>query len=438
MEGDIHAFGFLLLIHTNRRDESGYLQCNPGTNQRERDADKCADELIQDLAGVTIHQAQRRGLTIGQLERVVHRSGGEDSGQQAANEAANAVDAKSIQGIVITQLVLHQHHHVEADKTGDEADNRARNRSHKASALGDGGQAGDGAGDGPQRARLAALDSLGHHPRHSSGGGCEVRGDKCTGGQRRGAQRASGVETKPADPEHAGSDKAENQTVRHHPFLRVAAAFPDHDGRQEGRKAGRDVDDRASREVEYRNPATEERIQVATFAPNHVRDRDIHKEKPEHREHHHGMKSDALRKGPGDKRGRDDGEHHLVGHEGEVRDSGGVVGIGRGPHAVEEGVAEVADEGIAFAENQAVTADSPEEGDDSHHDEALHHGAEDVLAAHQTGVEQGQAGAGHHQDKGAAYQHPGVVTRGLSGLYRGLQGYEFRIFRCQNRQRTEK
>ena len=71
--------------------------------------------------------------------------------------------------------------------------------------------------------------------------------------------------------------------------------------------------------------------------------------------------------------------------------------------------------GVAFGEREAVTDDRPQNGDDRHQAEALHHGGEDVLAAHQAAVEQREAGSGHHQDQGGADQHPGVVAGALCG-----------------------
>src|SRR5260370_37871603 len=40
----------------------------------------------------------------------------------------------------------------------------------------------------------------------------------------------------------------------------------------------------------------------------------------------------------------------------------------------------------------------------------MHHGAEHVLAAHQASIEKGQARAGHHEDQGRTYKHPGVIA----------------------------
>jgi hypothetical protein len=57
----------------------------------------------------------------------------------------------------------------------------------------------------------------------------------------------------------------------------------------------------------------------------------------------------------------------------------------------------------------------------------LHHGAENVLLAHQAAVEEGQAGAGHEQDQGGGDQHPGVVAGGLGILDGLLEGRDLSL-----------
>jgi hypothetical protein len=160
-------------------------------------------------------------------------------------------------------------------------------------------------------------------------------------------------------------------------------------------------------------------------APHHVRHREVHEEHPQDGEHHHGAKAHALGERAGNQRRRDDGEHELVDHERLVGNGGGVERVGFGSHAAQEEVAQVADERVARGEHQAVAADRPQQGDDGHHGEALHHGAEHVLLAHQAAIEQSQAGAGHHQHERGTDQHPGVIAGRLGSGYRGLQGPQF-------------
>ena len=65
-----------------------------------------ADQLVQHLPGVAVHQAQRHGFAGGILQAVVDRVGGEDAGEDRAQRSAGAVDAEGIQRVVVAELVL--------------------------------------------------------------------------------------------------------------------------------------------------------------------------------------------------------------------------------------------------------------------------------------------------------------------------------------------
>jgi hypothetical protein len=117
----------------------------------------------------------------------------------------------------------------------------------------------------------------------------------------------------------------------------------------------------------------------------------------------------------------------LVDHVRLFGDGRGVLGVGSETHAAQEEVVEAADEGVAMAECEGVAGHRPQNGDQSHHGEALHHGAENVLAADQSAVEKGQAGTGHQQDQGRGNKHPGIVAGGLSMLDRLLQGCDLSL-----------
>ena len=79
-----------------------------------------------------------------------------------------------------------------------------------------------------------------------------------------------------------------------------------------------------------------------------------------------------------------------------------------------------ADEPVAVTEGQRVADNRPQNGDQSHHREALHHGAEDILLAHQATVEERQSGTGHQQNQCSRRQHPCVIAGELSAGGSGL------------------
>jgi hypothetical protein len=165
-------------------------------------------------------------------------------------------------------------------------------------------------------------------------------------------------------------------------------------------------------------------VEQSAHAPDHVGHGAIDEQGPKGEKDGHGAELHALGKGAGDQRRGDDGEHELVDHEGLLGDGGGVVGVRRDADAAQEEVLKASDEGVAMAEGQRVADNGPENGDQAHHGEALHHGAQDVLLADQAAVEERQTGSGHQQDQGGGGQHPGVVAGGLGVGGSGLVGLD--------------
>src|ERR1039457_2787640 len=59
--------------------------------------DRGAPELVEDLAGVAVHQAERLHFTGRVLQAAVDGAGGEDTGEQGAQRTPRAVYAEGIQ-----------------------------------------------------------------------------------------------------------------------------------------------------------------------------------------------------------------------------------------------------------------------------------------------------------------------------------------------------
>jgi len=189
--------------------------------------------------------------------------------------------------------------------------------------------------------------------------------------------------------------------------------------------AAGDVDHRAAREIEGREVTTRS-IQEPADAPDHMRHGAIHNDRPQGEEDGHCAELHALGEGAGDERRGDDGEHQLVDHVGLLWDGRHVEvervdDVGDAP---EKEMFEASDEGVAMPEGQRIAADGPDHRHQTHHGEALHHGAKDVLLADQPTIEEGQAGAGHQQDQGRGGEHPSVVARRLGCGGGGLVGFE--------------
>ncbi len=148
-------------------------------------------------------------------------------------------------------------------------------------------------------------------------------------------------------------------------------------------------------------------------------------EQPEGGVHNHGAELDAFGVGSGDERRRDDGEHQLEGHEGQLRDGGGVVAVRVNAHSVEEQVLGAADDGVPLSEREAVADDRPDDGCQRHEDEAVHQGTQDVFLTDEAPVEEGEARAGHQQYKCAARQHPGIVAGRLGRAHSAFERFDF-------------
>src|SRR5581483_10776583 len=103
-------------------------------------------------------------------------------------------------------------------------------------------------------------------------------------------------------------------------------------------------------------------------------------------------------------------EHGLEDHERLMRD-GRRIDVGRcDAHVLQPEVVQAADDApMVRAERHGIADDYPLHADQAHHDEALHDGAQDVLATGKASVKEAEAG-GHQQDQSRCRQHPGSIA----------------------------
>ena len=181
------------------------------------------------------------------------------------------------------------------------------------------------------------------------------------------------------------------------------------------RHAGADVDDGAAGEVERA-----ELEQPAVDRPDPVGQRRVDEDRPQDREEDEGAEPLALGEGAGDERRRDRREHQLERREQHER-HGRRVGRRRlEADVVEEREVEAADPARAEdrqvhvrPEGEREADDDPDDADEGQSEEAVHDRRQDVLAAHEPAVEQGQARQ-HDHHEGRRHQQPG----GISGIHR--------------------
>ena len=157
-------------------------------------------------------------------------------------------------------------------------------------------------------------------------------------------------------------------------------------------------------------------VHQAGGAPHHVGQREINQQHPQGHEEQDGRKLHAFGDGADNQGGRDDREHQLVHREDVMRNPVGIIGVGRGGHAPEQGELGAAEKAAqktraeTLPENKAVAKRPPENGDEPGEAEALGQHREDVLAADQAAIEKREAGQRHEEHQGGRSHHPGVVT----------------------------
>ena len=197
------------------------------------------------------------------------------------------------------------------------------------------------------------------------------------------------VESAPADPQDHRAENHKRNVVWLDSAPHVAAPA-DKMGSGYGCHAGVDMDHRAAGKV-HRAYA----FDPSVFCPNPVADRQIDQSHPQHKEQQVGAELESLGKRAGDKGRRDDGEHHLKGRE---QHDGNAVALRRA-YVSEAGIVEVSDEVVEPSrrnvcrgpERQAVAVQRPDDHHHAHGYEAVHHGADDIFAAHQSAVEESDA-----------------------------------------------
>ncbi len=176
--------------------------------------------------------------------------------------------------------------------------------------------------------------------------------------------------------------------------------------------------------------------------PDHVRHGEVDEGHPQGNEQHQGGELHALGKTADNQCGGDAGKGHLEADVDKLRNDDAVRERGRhrvGCDAHQEGLRQAADEAIegARSKGQAVAVDHPDQYHHADDCEHLHQHRYDVLGAHQTRIEQGEAGDRHQEHQHARNHHPRRIA--LVGCGRGLRQCRVREHKgergqCRNQQ----
>ncbi len=237
--------------------------------------------------------------------------------QERADEPADEVHAHHVEAVVEAERLLEAERQV-AHRAGDQADVDGRHAADEAGARRDRHQAGDRARGGAEGRGVAVLEALDDEPAEHGGRGGEEGVHDRLGGDAVGGQRRAGVEPGPAEPQDAG---AEQRSA-------AGCAAASASSGQPLRWPSRSTRARAAAPAFMWTtaPPAKSRAPMSASQPpreDHVGDRRVHQHQPHADEHGVGAELEAVGRGPGDQRRRDDGERHLVGAEQDERDGQG-------------------------------------------------------------------------------------------------------------------
>ena len=172
---------------------------------------------------------------------------GEEAREDGACDAAHAVQAHGVQGVVHVVNLVQKCHRSVAPRSTQQAHCNAPSRRHEASSWRDANEPSYSAHGGTHAAGLAIHDTLDEQPGHHGAGSGDQRGRHGPGGQAiRDAQRGAAVEAQPAEPKQGGAEDHEGSVCRAQLLLHVSSG-PDDGARHVARHAGADVHDLGQR-----------------------------------------------------------------------------------------------------------------------------------------------------------------------------------------------
>ena len=369
--------------------------------------------------------------------RAADRRRREHAGQQRADDPADTVHPERVQAVVVAEHVFEVGCRQEADHARRNTNRDRTAREDKTRSRRDGDETRHRARDDAEHRGFALGDPLRKHPGQRGSGGGDLRHRHCHAGTPAGTDRGARVEAEPADPQQRGADHREGEVMRRHVLVPVATTLAHHQAAHQPGDACVDVHHRAAGVVQGAHGR-----EPAGRRPHPVRDCRVGEDRPADHEDAHRRELHPLGERTGDQRRGDDRERHLehhvdgfgdgVGHRGDPGDAiaenkAGVVLLGEiGGDAVEHQARHVAEVGCGCAgaagKRQRVADDGPDDGDQAADREGLHDGRQDVLLPNHAGVEEGEAGNGHHQHECGAGEHPGGIAMVIGRRFGGTRG----------------
>ena len=181
------------------------------------------------------------------------------------------------------------------------------------------------------------------------------------GGEAVGSQGASGVKTKPSEPEHGGTENDKRYIVDPVGHVFISAAFSKKERKDKSADAGADVYDVSAGKI-HRTDCGEK----TALSPYHMRQRVIDDQRPQGCEQKQCFEFHTAHQGTCDQSRCDHGKHHLKGAEDQMRK---IFCVRTGFHAdaVQAEPAEISDDPqMVAAEGQRISEQSPHDNGKSH------------------------------------------------------------------------
>ena len=200
--------------------------------------------------------------------------------------------------------------------------------------------------------------------------------------------------------------------MRGHRLTAVVLALAEDDAKDQSAPSRGHVHYGAASEIQRldRGVFVERSAHESGGGPDHVSEREVHREHPDGHKQKHRGELHALGDGS-DNQGRgDDGEGELEHGPHGIADPVVARAHGTRLDALEHRVRRIANDCVAGTEREAVSDGPPKDRHQSGDAHALSQHRKDVLLADQTAVEQRQSGHGHEQHQRGGSHLPSVVA----------------------------
>ena len=166
----IETLDFMMLRHTQTDDYIDEFQNRQRSHDRQRSGNSNSDGLIHELMCVPFQRAGGKHASAGIFEDWIYRAAGEDACEQRAQSSACAVNAESVERVVIAKARFYMRDHQVAEDAGDSANAKSSHRRDKTCCGRNGDQSRDCTGDRAQSAGLAVTKPLGSYPSNDGSG----------------------------------------------------------------------------------------------------------------------------------------------------------------------------------------------------------------------------------------------------------------------------